>query len=490
MTALDDDQRFSKEDLEELEELDRPDPEKSEPVREVKPQSKDALKANLATGSLMKAIWSMSWPLMVTTISSSLVGIADMHVAGYLGSASQAAVGVSEQVLFILMIFIMSTGVGTQALVSRATGAEDKEEAARATGQSLLFAVLMGLALLVMAKLGAHKIVGIFSRSSDVADVGAHYLSIYCLYLIPFSLLNIINSAFRAIGDSRTTLIIMLVSTTLNIAGDYLTVLNGWPVPGLGVGGIAWSGVVGTSVGALVAVSFLLRSPLKGCTAYMFPAVGSVLKRIIKIGIPAALQRLGWGLSTFVIFFILRCLDKPTEALAAWTIGIRVEGLVYMPLMALSLAVASIVGQNLGAKQEDRAFKAGWHVTLIGVAMMVFNCALLIIFADRLSEAMTRDHATAQITASYIRYNAMGGPFLALAMVLSSALQGAGDTKTPMIISYITNWAIRLPVAYFFAISMKMGADGAWMSMTLSVAVMGILTALRYQSKAWLKTKV
>ncbi len=454
------------------------------------PVEKSALTANLATGSLMKAIWSMSWPLMVTTVSSSLVGLADMHVAGFLGSSSQAAVGISEQVLFILMIFIMSTGVGTQALVSRATGAEDQKEAARATGQSLLFAVLMGLALLVLAKFGAHKIIGLFSHSPEVADIGAHYLSIYCLYLIPFSLLNIINSALRAIGDSRTTLIIMLVSTALNIAGDYLTVLHSWPVAGLGVEGIAWSGVIGTTVGASVAVGFLLRSPLKSFKSYMFPFVGSVLMRLVKIGIPAALQRLGWGLSTFVIFFILHQLDKPTEALAAWTIGIRVEGLVFMPLMALGLSVAAIVGQNLGAQQEERAFKAGWHVTWIGVAMMLVSCGLLFIFSGPVSDVMTNDHTTAEITASYIRYNAVAGPFLALAMVLSSALQGAGDTKTPMIISYITNWAIRLPVAYFFAITMKMGSDGAWLSMTLSVAAMGILTAMRYQSRAWLKTKI
>ena len=454
------------------------------------PQEKVALTANLATGSLMKAIWTMSWPLMVTTVSSSLVGLADMHVAGFLGSASQAAVGVSEQVLFILMIFIMSTGVGTQALVSRATGAEDQEEAARATGQSILFAVLMGLVLLATAKLGAHKIVGLFSGSQEVTDIGAHYLSIYCLYLIPFSLVNIINAAFRAIGDSRTTLIIMLVSTTLNITGDYLTVLYNWPLPGLGVEGIAWSGVAGSSLGACVALAFLLRSPLKTCTSYMYPFIGSVLMRIIKIGIPAALQRLGWGLSTFVIFFILRCLDKPTEALAAWTVGIRVEGLVFMPLMALGLSVAAIVGQNLGAKQEERAFKAGWHVTFIGLAMMLVCCGILFIFSGPVSDIMTNEHVTAEITASYIRYNAIGGPFLALAMVLSSALQGAGDTKTPMIISYIANWAIRLPVAYFFAITMNMGPDGAWLSMTLSVAVMGILTAMRYQSRAWLKTKV
>lgn len=451
---------------------------------------KSSLTANLATGSLMKAIWTMSWPLMVTTVSSSLVGLADMHVAGFLGSASQAAVGVAEQVLFILMIFIMSTGVGTQALVSRATGAEDQEEAAKATGQSIVFALLLGFCLLIVAFFFAHKAIGFFSRSDEVAQIGTQYLSIYCLYLIPFSLLNIINSSFRAIGDSRTTLIIMLVSTTINIAGDYLTVMHNWPVANLGVSGIAWSGVIGTSVGAATAVTFLLRSPLKGSTRYIFPFIGPVIKRIVKIGIPAAMQRMGWGLSTFVIFFILRCLDNPTEALAAWTIGIRVEGLVFMPLMALSLSVASIVGQNLGAKQEERAFKAGWHVTFIGMGMMLTSCALLILFAGTLSDIMTKDHATSAITASYIRYNAIGGPFLALAMVLGSALQGAGDTKTPMLISIFANWVVRLPVAFALAIPLKMGPDGAWLSMTLSVAVMGILTAIRYQSKSWLKTKV
>ncbi|MBC8000046.1 MAG: polysaccharide biosynthesis C-terminal domain-containing protein, partial [Leptolyngbya sp.] len=242
------------------------------------------LTPNLAQGSLMKAIWTMSWPIMITTLSSSLVGLADMHVAGFLGSETQAAVGVSEQILFILMIFIMSTGVGTQALVSRATGANEPDEAARVTGQSIVFALLMGLILLVIAKLSAFGLVHTFSRSESVAVVANNYLSIYVLYLIPFSFLNIINSAFRAIGDARTTLIIMLSTTAINIAGDYLTVMHNWPVPGLGVSGIAWSGVIASAVGATIAVNRILNSPLRNATKYIFPFIGSIIKRIIKIG--------------------------------------------------------------------------------------------------------------------------------------------------------------------------------------------------------------
>lgn len=448
------------------------------------------LTPNLAQGSLMKAIWTMSWPIMITTLSSSLVGLADMHVAGFLGSETQAAVGVSEQILFILMIFIMSTGVGTQALVSRATGANDPEEAARATGQSIVFAVGMGLVLLVIAKLSAFGLVHTFSRSESVAVIANNYLSIYVLYLIPFSFLNIINSAFRAIGDARTTLIIMLSTTSINIAGDYLTVMHNWPVSGLGVSGIAWSGVIASAVGATIAVNRILNSPLKDATKYIFPLIGSIIKRIVKIGVPAAFQRLGWGMSTFVIFFILSLCPNPTEALAAWTIGIRVEGLMFMPLMALGLAVASIVGQNLGAKQEDRAVKAGWQVTFIGIGMMLVCAAILCTFADTLANIMTRDAETAKFTASYIRYNAMAEPFLALGMILSSALQGAGDTRTPMWITFITHWVIRLPLAYWLAIHLKMGPDGAWMAMSLSIVAMGLMTAWRYQSKAWLKTHV
>ncbi len=444
----------------------------------------------LIEGSLWNAIWVMSWPLMLTTICSSLVGLADVKVAGILGSAQQAAVGISEQVLFLYMIFIMATGVGTTALVSRAFGAADHQETIRATAQSITLSVLMGLILtlgsLVFAKFG----VSFFSTSPDVVSQSTSYLLVYSFYLIPFSITAIINAAFRAIGDSKTPLVIVGTMTVLNILGDYLTVVYGWPIPGLGVRGIALSGVLASCVGSLLAISFLAKSRLRTSLSQLFPIDLTTIRRVVNIGLPSGLQRLGWALSVFVLFFILARGQHPTESIASWTIGMRLEGLVFMPLMALSMAVASIVGQNLGAKQVDRAIKAGWHVTWIGVWLNVVMGTGMFVFSDLLAHEMSKDPYTILYTSNYLRINSFCEPFLALGMVLSGGLQGAGDTRTPMWITLFCHWVLRLPLAYLLVITLNMGPNGAWISMSASCMVMGLLTAWRFQSKGWIKTEV
>lgn len=454
------------------------------------PPSGPSLRPKLAEGSLLSAIWTMSWPLMITTVLSSLIGMADLHVAGFLGAPSQAAVGVSEQIIFLFLIFIMSTGVGTQALVSRATGARDENEAQLVAGQSLAFAIALGLVLLCLSTFAARPILGLFTSAEEVLELSTRYLSIYGLYLIPFSVMNIVNASFRAIGDARTPLTIMLIVTVLNIAGDYLTVLMGFPVKGLAISGIAWSGVIAASFGAVLAILQLMRSPLRPALKKAWPPEKNSLGRILNIGIPSAFQRLAWGLSTFVVFFILSRCPEPTPALAAWTIGMRIEGLLFMPLMALGLGVASIVGQNLGAKQPERAVKAGWQVSIFGVGLMVVLGAMLYFFASQLSAVMTRDPSTIAYTSSYIKFNAMASPLLALGMILSSALQGAGDTRTPMWITYFTNWVLRLPLAWALAINSSMGPTGVWIAMGASSSIMGVITALYFNSKKWLSLRI
>jgi Na+-driven multidrug efflux pump len=161
-----------------------------------------------------------------------------------------------------------------------------------------------------------------------------------------------------------------------------------------------------------------------------------------------------------------------------------------MPLMALGLAVAAIVGQNLGAKQVDRAVKAGWQVTGIGMAMMVVLGASLFFGADFLAHHMSQDPITIDYTRSYLRINAWSEPMLAIAMVLGGALQGAGDTRTPMWFSLITNWLLRLPLAWLLSISLNYGPPGAWLSMAISISCNALLTAAWYNSRRWVKTEV
>jgi len=432
----------------------------------------------------------MSWPLLLTTIGSSLVGLTDVKVASYLGSNSQAAVGLAEQLLFTFLLFVMSVGVGTTALVSRAYGSDDKEEMLTSAGQSFTLSIMLGIVMAVVSGLSANIALPFFSRSPEVTAIGVSYLSAYSWMLIPFSITVIANSSFRAIGDTKTPLLIVSVMTLINIVGDFATVCGQWPVAGLGVRGMAYAALSASLVGAGLAVFFMQRSVLKDSLNRILPWQPHVIKRITNIGLPSAFQRLAWALSVFVVFFILKECKDSTCALASWTIGMRVESIIFMPLMALSMAVSSIVGQNLGAHEPDRAFQAGWRVTWVGIWTMVFMSIFLFVFSSQIAHSLSSDERTIAYTTAYLRINCLCEPFLALAQVLTGALQGAGDTKPVMWFTIICNWIIRLPVAYIAAITFALGPDGVWWGMTISVVVQSAMVLMRYQSKKWIQLKI
>ena len=460
-------------------------------VAQAAEQVSTELEAPLTSGNLWKAIWEMSWPLLVATIASSVVALVNVQVAGRLGAASQAAVGVAEQLLFIFQVFLMSIGVGTTAVVSRAYGRKDFVEADNVTAQSLTLSILVGLVLSLVSVFAAYFIVPLLNHEADVIAQSNFYLTVYSLYLVPYSLVCISNAAFRAIGNARIPLVVICVEVGINITGDYLTVFYNWPVAGLGVGGIAASAVAGAFCAALVSVSFLRGSQLSNSLKQLFPLCASTIKRITKIGVPSALQRLSWALSVFGLFFILSSVADPVAALAAWTIGLRIEGLLFMPEMALSIAVGSIVGQNLGANRADRAFRAGWTMCSIAVCMIGSLAVGVFLFARELATLMSaNDPATVECTTRYLQINAVGAVSQAVNAVISGALQGAGDTRATMWISIVSNWVIRLPLAWLLAVSLKMGADGAWIAMSTSATLSAIAVVVRFHSGAWVHRKI
>ncbi len=452
--------------------------------------SDELLDAPLVHGGLWKAIWLMSWPLIVSTVATSVVGAVDVKVSGQLGASAQAAVGLSEHIIFLFMVFIFSISVGTTAIVSREFGEGNSEGTLTGTAQSLVLSGTSGIFLAIAALSCAKFILPLCTSAPDVLEQGFYYLSIYGMYMIPFSILCITGAAFRAIGDTKTPLLIVLTDVTINVIGDYLTVYKNWPVPGLGIKGIAYSAVVAAMVAAFLSIFMLYRSPLKESLYRLNKFDFGWQKRILKVGLPSAVQRLGWAGSVFAMFFILARVKESTAALASWSIGIRVEALLFMPLVALSLAVSSIVGQNLGAKKEDRAIKAGWNVTLIGVIMMLIAGACMFLGAKEIADVMTPDPVTRVFCTEYMRINAFAEPFLAVAMVLMGAMQGAGDTKVPMWISLFCNYIIRLPIGALLALGLGFGPSGVWYSMVTSVLVCSILCSVRYQSGKWLKIRV
>ncbi len=310
----------------------------------------------LVEGSLWRAIWIMSWPLLLMTISTSMVNIVDCQVAGKLGSVSQAAVGISEQVVFVFMVFAMSIGVGTTAVVSRAFGALDHEKAIKTVGQSMTLAVAIGVLLSLISLCCSQQLMHVFSPSTDTAMLANSYLKIYSFYLLPFSIVSIMSASFRSAGDAKTPLVVVAIMTVINIFLDYALVCYNWPIAHLGIKGIAYAGLIASLFGSLIAVYRIkCSSTLKGSLNQLLPLNFPIMKRILTIGLPSGFQKLGWVMSTFAIFFILKNCASPTEAIASWTIGMRTEGIVFMPMLALSLAVSSIVGQKLRCQTSRKS---------------------------------------------------------------------------------------------------------------------------------------
>jgi putative MATE family efflux protein len=444
--------------------------------------------AVLVEGSLWHAIWIMSWPLLLLMVSNAIVGVVDVQVAQSFGASAQAAVGIADQIVFLFIAAALAASVGTNALVSRALGAQDIDKAVRTHGQALLFALLIGALLTVCALLFSGNLMQFFSPDTAVSVLAKPYLIIYALYFVPFCFLCIINAGFRAAGDARTPLLVVLVMTFINVAGDYWVVYG--PMRYLGIKGLAIAGFIASIIGAAVAAYRLSKSVLKNSVKNLLPANYDILTKLINISTPAALQRITWTLSVFVLFFTLKHCPNPTAALAAWAIGMRVEAFLYMPMFALGQAVSSIVGQNLGAKEIERAFKAGWNVSWLGFAIMLVCGTMLFIGAPALASVMTNDPATHNYTTAYLRICAVAQPLQAMAMIFNGALQGAGDTRIPMWITIAMHWIIRQPLAWLLAITYSLGPNGVWIAMSLSTCGSGLLNFWRFQSRAWEKLKL
>jgi putative MATE family efflux protein len=444
--------------------------------------------AALVGGNLWHTIWIMSWPLLLLMISNAIVGVVDVQVAQSFGASAQAAVGLADQIVFLFIAAVLAASIGTNALVSRALGAGELDKAIHVQGQALLFALLMGIVTTICSLLFTRNLLQFFSPDPTVSALATPYLAIYALYFLPFCFLCIVNAGFRAAGDARTPLLVVLSMTIVNVVGDYWFVYG--PMNYLGIKGLAIAGFIASIVGALVAWYRLNKSLLKHSIKKLLPADYEILGKLVKISTPAALQRLTYNLSSFVLFFTLKHCINPTAALAAWTIGMRVEAFLFMPMFALGQAVSSIVGQNLGARESDRAYRAGWNVAWLGFVSMLICGTVLFITAPSLAAIMTNDHFSQEYTISYLRILAIAQPFQSFAMIFNGALQGAGDTRMPMWITLFTHWVIRQPLAWLLAITCHFGAAGVWTAMSLSAASSGLLNLWRFQSRAWEKLKL
>jgi putative MATE family efflux protein len=424
--------------------------------------------------------------MLLIMIFNFMVGFADIYVAGLIDPKVQAAVGFISQLYFLLIILANAISIGTVALVSRNIGAGDIARATANAKQSLIFGFFVAVALTVIALVFSREIVAVAGFPPEISAIGETFLHIFAFALGPNYLLIISNAVFRASGEVKKPLLTMFVVSAVTIIGDFGLVFGIPPLPKMGYPGIALATAIAATLGMTINLALFFLNRWRALYRRPWAVSIASIKTIASLGWPAVLLQIAWNAGSIVLYNILgRLGDASIVALASLTNGLRIEAIIFLPPFALNMAAAVLVGQNLGAKNPERAAAVGWKIAWAGVMLISAISICIFIGARSFAALLTREPDVLAETTRYLRIMMFSEPFMALSLILGGSLQGAGDTRGTMRVVIFSMWLIRLPLAFLFALVLGYGAVGVWAAMITSMTIQGTLMARRFYQGRW-----
>ncbi len=444
------------------------------------------MKGDLTKGNESRKILFFALPMLLGNVFQQMYNVVDTIIVGkYIGKEALAAVGASFPVIFVLVSLLIGFSTGITILISQYFGARQYDNVHRAI--TTLFAFLMGSALLLGAAgyYFSDQIFHLIRLPQEVIPQASAYFRVYCAGMIFMFGFNATSAILRGIGDSKTPLYFLMLSTLANILLDIFFVVG----LDMGVRGAALATVIsqgGVFIGAVLylnknheIISFRLKR-------WTFDP--GILWQGMKIGLPSGLQHSFVALGMMALFRIVN--DFGTDTIAAYSAAVRIDSFASMPAMSLSAALSTFVGQNLGAQKPQRVRK-GLQATLkIALITSVFISLVVIIFGKELMAVFTSDPNVIRIGASYLLIVGAFYVVFSFMFVIQAVLKGAGDTIAGMVISLFSLWVLRVPVAYLLSREpMGLHEQGIWWGIPLSWIMALLATYIYYKTGRW-KRKV
>ncbi len=420
--------------------------------------------------------------MLVANLLQNAFNVVDMIFVGRLGPSAVAAVGMCGIIMGFLFVIIMGIAMGTVAMVSRYVGADDRAEAENVAVQSFFLGLIFYFVIAIIVYPLSRPMLGILGAADDVIEHGVTYLRIMFFGSFTMILGFILNSTMRAAGDAATPMKILAASTLINIALDPLLIFGIWFFPKLGVAGSALATVIARGIGLMVILGLLLRGTsvirlnLKGAKVE-FP----IMLRVMKIGIFASLQGIIRNFTGMVLTRLVAV--NGTFAVAAYVVGLRLQMIVLMPGFALGNALSTLVGQNIGAGKPDRAEKTSWITVAFGAGIMTLLGIIYIIFPVSVIRIFNDHPEVISIGRKLVRIIGGSFGFVGLAIILGRAINGAGDTLSPMIITIIGLLVLRLGLSALF--SWKIGIVGIWFGIAVSSVIQGLMITFWFNKGRW-----
>jgi len=453
--------------------------------------------------SSIKIILYLAWPLFLEQILSTLVSFADTAMVGSLGGEATASISISNTFVFLINGVVMALGIGLTAYVARCVGAKDYEEAKRYIRHALILLVLVGLPIAVLPVILYRQIPLWMGANNDYLHLAQGYLLITSSFRIFSMAMMVLSSVFRGRGDTKTPLRINIVVNILNIVGNYLLIHDPHTVSinldflnihfsfpmigaGLGVNGAALSTGFSWFIGGttLAVMLFVKNDPTRISLKDSFLPSFPLIKNVVRLSIPAMLERMCMSLSGIVVTKTIATLG--THAVAANTVYSTAESLSFMPAFAFATAATTLVGQSLGAKKPLLAKKYAHHCVYVGIFVMLIAFAALYTFANPLVCIITNDPPVIELAETCLKIVAFIQPIQVIAWVLAGALRGAGDTRWPFYITAITNWSVRALGATLAVRVLGFGLPEVVFCMSLEQGVRSFLMYLRFRTGKWM----
>jgi putative MATE family efflux protein len=434
-------------------------------------------------GSLSRATWLLAIPMVLEMAMESLFAVVDIFFVAKLGEQAVATVGLTESMLTIVYAIGLGLAMSTTAMVARRVGEGDLAGAARAGAQAIGLVWTLGVVLGIPCVLLAPWLLQQMGASPETTSIGGGYARLVLGGQVVVMLLFVHNAIFRGAGDAMVAMKALWLANGVNCVLDPLFIFGLGPIPAMGVTGAGLATLVGRSIGVLYQWRALRtgKSRVHLQDAKFFDARAMVtLVRLSAFGIGQFLiATASWvGLNRIAAEF-------GDAAVAGYTVGVRILVFSYLPAWGLSNAVATLVGQNLGAKNPARAERAVWLVMGYNVAFMTAVGALMLLSPGFLVAIFTDKPEVARVAADCLRVFSYGYPIYAVGMVLVQALNGAGDTVTPTWINVIAYWLIQVPTAVLLALYLGWATAGVFWSVVIGESAMALVALLVFRRGRW-----
>jgi putative MATE family efflux protein len=429
-------------------------------------------------------IWQLAVPSIASNLMFSMVAMVQTKFVGSMGAPSVAAVGAGQRVFFALQALLMAISVGTTALVARSWGAGQREEASRITSASLMFGGLVGLVLMIFGMLFSHQIAEVFGLDENAAQLASRNVFWLATFIIGFAIDIILSSALRAAGNAWTPLLFGLAVNLVNLPLLYAFILGNWGAPRMGAAGAPFASGLSFVLCGAVLVALWMRQKL---TIKFYP--GDIFKkaryqRLLHIGYPVALEQLILQFG-FFLFVSLIGHYYGTEAFAAYNVGVNMLNAAMVVGSGFSIAGATLVGQHLGAGDVEGAARSGWRACRMAVGAMSLIGFLIVINAPGLARFfLGSDEIAVQRTTEFTYIMGAMLPLLGVDMAIGGSLRGAGDTRFPLITSFLGLIGVRCALAATFA-AFHLPVVWVYSSIIGDYILKGSLLIWRFKSGHW-----